>query len=455
MADGLPLLSGPPPAPGRTESSCRKCNKEFNIIFTRSRQCNHCGYSYCHSCTDYHALMPRANLSGYEALNVCAYCIEFLQMTAASKGALRSFSLAKLRKYASAYNIGLDHAVEKDDVIDTLLTARRPNGCLSPHHEQYYRQYSVPDRYGRPRGLFSRTGSGSGSGPTPPTPPRRPASRQPAYEFPRPDLASDDPPPRDRPTPLHPRAPTTTPRRTPTTPPRQVPTTPPRPNPPRQSPSQVPRQTPPHQPPQRPRASRSSENLNVPRTPPRARATSTSPPPTLNQLIEMTPASISALSIGSLKAILFSNHVNVGIILEKSDLVSKVTALVEDEKRDRERQRLAEEQEEQERIQRQREMMEELERTRQAEAQQKSETDDVPASPSPPATPLKAPSIFTERGGLCVICQDEEANIAIVDCGHLAMCRGCSDLIMASSRECPLCRTRIITEARLLRIFKT
>ncbi|KAK0237670.1 hypothetical protein EDD85DRAFT_921308 [Armillaria nabsnona] len=389
---GLPLLSGPPPAPGRAESSCRKCNKEFNIIFTRSRQCNHCGYSYCHSCTDYQALMPRANSNGYEALNVCAYCVEFLQMTAASKGALRSFSLAKLRKYANAYNIGLDHAVEKDDVIETLLTARiwSPSRAL----------------------LTNRT------------------SRQPAYEFPRPDLAPDDPPPRD--------PPTTTSRQTPTTPPRQVPTTPPRP---------TPRQTPPRQQPQRPRASRSSENLNVPRTPPRARATSTSPPPTLNQLIEMTPASISALSIGSLKAILFSNH--------KSDLVSKVTALVEDEKRERERQRLAEEQEEQERIQRQREMMEDFERARQAEAQQKSETDDVPASPSPPVTPPKAPPIFTERGGLCVICQDEEANIAIVDCGHLAMCRGCSDLIMAGSRECPLCRTRIITEARLLRIFKS
>lgn len=38
---------------------------------------------------------------------------------------------------------------------------------------------------------------------------------------------------------------------------------------------------------------------------------------------------------------------------------------------------------------------------------------------------------------------------------HMAMCRGCSDLVMASSRECPLCRTRIVTEARLLRIFKT
>ena len=26
---------------------------------------------------------------------------------------------------------------------------------------------------------------------------------------------------------------------------------------------------------------------------------------------------------------------------------------------------------------------------------------------------------------------------------------------MASTKECPLCRTRIVTEARLLRIFKT
>lgn len=78
-----------------------------------------------------------------------------------------------------------------------------------------------------------------------------------------------------------------------------------------------------------------------------------------------------------------------------------------------------------------------------------------------------------ERSGLCVVCQDEEACIAIVDCGyvvhvlllhlsvdwsyrsHLALCRACSDLILSSSRECPLCRTRIVTEARLLRIFKT
>ncbi|KAF9225784.1 EF-hand [Gyrodon lividus] len=72
------------------------------------------------------------------------------------------------------------------------------------------------------------------------------------------------------------------------------------------------------------------------------------------------------------------------------------------------------------------------------------------ASPSNIARPAD-----TMRSGLCVVCQDEEADVAVVDCGHLAMCRTCSDLVWASSRKCPLCRTRIATEARLLRIFKT
>jgi rRNA maturation endonuclease Nob1 len=46
MADGrgLPLLSGPPITHvDRAEIACRKCNKEFNVIFTRARKCNHCG----------------------------------------------------------------------------------------------------------------------------------------------------------------------------------------------------------------------------------------------------------------------------------------------------------------------------------------------------------------------------------------------------------------------------
>ncbi|KAJ7334716.1 hypothetical protein DFH08DRAFT_291679 [Mycena albidolilacea] len=74
--------------------------------------------------------------------------------------------------------------------------------------------------------------------------------------------------------------------------------------------------------------------------------------------------------------------------------------------------------------------------------------------PSPPATQAQE-TTHVERTGLCAICQDEEATMAVVDCGHLAMCKDCAELVMWSSRECPLCRTRIVTAARLIRIYKT
>ena len=41
--DGMPLLSGPPPEYRDSEPSCRKCDKEFNVLFARPRKCNHCG----------------------------------------------------------------------------------------------------------------------------------------------------------------------------------------------------------------------------------------------------------------------------------------------------------------------------------------------------------------------------------------------------------------------------
>jgi Zinc finger, C3HC4 type (RING finger) len=241
----------------------------------------------------------------------------------------------------------------------------------------------------------------------------------------------------------------------------------------------------------------------------------------------MDAEAIGRLSIGSLKSILFTNHVAAGQVLEKAELVRKVVTLVDDERRERERQRQIQELEEMERLQREqerrdeadrraREQTEQQRRERAERAQQRIEEEEDPDRPGgtsqpalgtpetspvitnpgepegrnesapPPRSPPKAPSPQAsapppppprpiERSGLCVVCQDEEANIAIVDCGyvssegsarqttlthlitcrHLCMCRGCSDLIMSSSRECPLCRTRIVTEARLLRIFKS
>ncbi|KAF9467771.1 hypothetical protein BDZ94DRAFT_1376408 [Collybia nuda] len=441
---GLPLLSGPPPQMEGAEG-CRKCSKEFNMFLNRSRKCNHCGYSYCQNCTDYQAMMPRRQegQTGYDPMNVCAYCIEFLTITAAGRGQLRSLSLGKLKKYVDAYNIRIDRAVEKDDLIDGIIGTRTQNGCLPSANENYYRKYSVPDRSslnGR-RGFFSRTGQGSSGPVPPPPPPPRPDQRP---QFARPDLADDAPEG------LHSHYPP----------------------PPASSRPQGP------SPYQRPGASHSSQNVNqtnANRTPPRARASSavpppTAPPPTLDELVDMPDESIASLSIGSLKAILFTNHVNAGLILEKGELVTKVRGLVEDERHERDRQRALEEAEEADRIERQRVLLEqhrmaqqEREERARAEKSRSDSEDDMDAdekhsaSPASPPTPPKARATAAdlERPGLCVICQDDEANIAIVDCGHLAMCRGCSDLVMASSRECPLCRTRIVTEARLLRIFKT
>ncbi|KAJ7634812.1 hypothetical protein FB45DRAFT_909940 [Roridomyces roridus] len=509
-SSGLPLLSGPPPVFESTAPGCRKCGKEFNFLLTRQRKCNHCGHSYCHSCTDYQGLMPRGgNETGYDVMNVCAFCIEFLTVTASGRGQLKQLPLAKIKKYISAYNIKADRAVEKDDLIDAIIHAKGPNGCLPSANENYYRKYSVPDRYPnqRSRGLFSRNPGVPTETPLPPRPPQ-PAT----YEFARPDLQPDDPPQRFAPPPG---PPPHTPNATRPSPnatrpsPQNRPHSSPRPSPhpssqyhspdyhsqahynghrghpsPHSPPPAAPRATRPQQqqqphsgPYQNPRSSRSSHNLNpnADRTPPRPRAASTAPPPTapptLEQLLTMSPDSVSTLSVHVLKDILFTNHVNPGQVLEKSDLVKKVRDLIDEERRQRERQRLAEEQEEQERIARQHEMMEDFnrqqrereERARAAAPESVPPAAEGPAEGSnsetapPPPLPPKAQAMAShlERTGLCVICQDEEANIAIVDCGHLAMCRGCSDLIMNSSRECPLCRTRIVTEARLLRIFKS
>ncbi|KAF8888626.1 hypothetical protein BD779DRAFT_1524005 [Infundibulicybe gibba] len=485
---GLPLLSGPPPPvdSSRAELGCRKCNKEFNVIFTRSRRCYHCGYSYCHNCSDFQALLPRTGHEpGYDAKSVCAYCIEYLTR------ATQIHATGKLRKYANAYNIKISHAVEKDDLIDALVNARGNNRCLLPQYENYYRTYSVPtsDRPGdaRTRGIFSpqqqRYAPPPGPPPSnqrPPPPPHPNQYHSPPPQPPHPNQYHSSPPTSPTtsnntplfstritlPATIYAIRASTTSTTTPATPipyaPRTIPSC---------------RWGAPYQ---QPSASRSTHDIPQPAVSPRPRATSATPPvppPSLDQLLDMTAEAISGLSIHSLKAILFTNHVNAGLILEKSELVKKVQGLVNDERRERERQRLVEEQEEREQIERQRQMFEEHRRAQQAkeEAEEQAAREEMAScednddahddggdkpsgsTASPPSSPPKASGMAPnlERTGLCVICQDDEANIAIVDCGHLAMCRGCSDLVMASSRECPLCRTRIVTEARLLRIFKT
>ncbi|KAI0760168.1 hypothetical protein C8Q74DRAFT_1208670 [Fomes fomentarius] len=511
MSDGrgMPLLSGPPPEYIANESSCRKCNKEFNILFARSRKCNHCGtllgYLYCHSCTDYQALMPRREqsdlgaTSGYDPIPVCAFCIEMLQITASGKGQLKQLPMAKLKKYAKAYNIDVAGIIEKDEFINKLVATRRPDGCLHPANESYYRKYSVPNRTNsRPRGFFTRamdamSGDRAPSSSTPP-PPRPRAQPESQYSQYQPRQRTTSGPSRYAP---HAGA------GYPGTQYHQSQYTPP----PRQSyPNQhyaPPPGAPPGYPPRHTQSAYPG-NLNVPQAGsgrPRASSASSSPRatsparpvvvPSIDELLQMTDGQIAALSIGSLKEILFKNHVTSRLVVEKGELVARVKTLVEDERAERERKAREEEEE--------REYEEEMRRIREEEARararsspsvedaQSSElaqaegvegsapipvpgtsvSQDTPPLSSPPKTTTSPPPASTltpkaqamasrlERTGLCVICQDEEANIAIVDCGHLAMCRGCADLIMNSTRECPLCRTRIVTDSRLLRIFKS
>lgn len=129
----------------------------------------------------------------------------------------------------------------------------------------------------------------------------------------------------------------------------------------------------------------------------------------------MSSSAISSLSIGTLKAILFQNHVNAGMIIEKGELVSKVKALVEEERKERERDAEIKRREEAEDLERQRERLEELRRLKD---QKDGKTVDPDAKDAlPPKAQAMAATL--ERDGLCVICQDEEANIAIVDCGQV------------------------------------
>lgn len=180
----------------------------------------------------------------------------------------------------------------------------------------------------------------------------------------------------------------------------------------------------------------------------------------------MAPEDIKSLPVSVLKEILFHNHVNARLLIEKSDLVERVTTLIADERRERERQEIFRQMEEEQERLRQMEIeaqthierLDELHLDPEPQAsnvapETNAETDPVqgsgdvgsnddsqgiptvitddlsppeqqdttntPTPPQPKSGVNTRPSMAVnlERNGLCVICQDEEANIAIVDCG--------------------------------------
>lgn len=177
----------------------------------------------------------------------------------------------------------------------------------------------------------------------------------------------------------------------------------------------------------------------------------------------MEPEQIRSLPISALKKILFNNHVSVGGLIEKPELAERVMTLIADERRERERQEsFRQMEEEQERLRRmgteagthieppddlhmdsehqtsgvtpeQTALGQGLElvgfndagqqttavSTNDATSpeQQTTENTTTPPQQIPGIDKRPAVAVGPERDGLCVVCQDGEANIAIVDCG--------------------------------------
>lgn len=89
--------------------------------------------------------MPRSGSeSGYDPMPVCSFCIENLtreclsniltclelkeprapSVTAAGKTYLKTLPLSRLKKYANAYNIKVNGILEKDELLDAIMSAR-------------------------------------------------------------------------------------------------------------------------------------------------------------------------------------------------------------------------------------------------------------------------------------------------------------------------------------------
>lgn len=177
----------------------------------------------------------------------------------------------------------------------------------------------------------------------------------------------------------------------------------------------------------------------------------------MSTLVTLPRSSLSALSIGTLKQILFEARVRVppGVV-EKEELVERVWALVEEEKRndnegiddvdsgvDEDETESTEEPDREEEV-----VVEMVDPELEAHmdvAHEHGQGNDhhhattsgtehghvgsnlpssrtsSPAKPSTPKSKLRSHPKPTsaERSSLCVICQDEEANIAIIDCGYV------------------------------------
>ena len=51
----------------------------------------------------------------------------------------------------------------------------------------------------------------------------------------------------------------------------------------------------------------------------------------------------------------------------------------------------------------------------------------------------------------CVVCWAHEKNMVCIPCGHVAMCKSCSQAVLKKSGLCPVCRAKIVQVFQLYR----
>ena len=49
---------------------------------------------------------------------------------------------------------------------------------------------------------------------------------------------------------------------------------------------------------------------------------------------------------------------------------------------------------------------------------------------------------------LCMVCMEVEKSVALLLCSHLCLCGACTEIIMASTKQCPVCRAPVATTQR-------
>jgi hypothetical protein len=335
------------------------------------------------------------------------------------------------------------------------MLSKTPRGCLSPVNEDYYRKHSVPSSSApgsSPPSSANRNSSARGF----PNTNANSTSRS-NRTFSRPDL---DPnrrqPPQEAPYSTY------TPRAAPNTQRSRTTSTPINPGAARPTSGQpnISRPTSSAGRQSTPRSSSPAPGPSHPVSPPPL------PPPPMSTLVTLSRLSLSALSVGALKRILWEARVRVppGVV-EKEELVERVWTLIEEERR-KDDEGLEDvgfdmDEAETEIVDPESEAHPDIthghgqgnnhrhanadgvghgyaegdshEEYLFAPAMGSGRSSSRPTTPqlstSPPKPPI-SPSTFkphpkptsAERSGLCVVCQDEEACIAIVDCGYFISC---------------------------------